>query len=62
MDVNAMEAFIEALAKKVEKGLRSKPIVSKIKVNTAFLTDNAKPLYAFFLSTLDFMSPINNMR
>ena len=54
MDVNAMEAFIEALAKKGEKGPRSKPIVSKIKVNTAFFTDNAKPLHAFFFINIGF--------
>ena len=45
-----MEALDEALAKKGGNGLISKPIVSKIKVNTAFFTKNAKPLHAFFIN------------
>ena len=45
-----MEALDEALAKKGGNGLISKPIVSKIKVNTAFFTDNAKPLHPFFIN------------
>ena len=45
-----MEALDEALAKKGGKGLISEPIVSKIKVNTAFFTDNAKSLHAFFIN------------